>query len=603
MRKDKNLLDIEEDNQSKKLDQAVWRKVWKEASPFRRDLAFVVFLMMGVAGIDTVFPLMTLYAIDNYVIPGKMESLTNFAIIYLSLVAIQAVQIFIFIRLAGKVEVGMSYNIRKACFAKLQALSFSYFDRTPIGWIMARMTSDCERLGFTIAWGVVDLIWGLGSMFLIAAVMLYLNTSLALLVLTVVPLLAWVSHKFQVLILKSFRKVRQTNSQITSSFNEGIMGVEATKTLVREKANQGEFEGLTGTMFRSSFLAAVQSSLYRPIVQVIGMVGCALAVWAGGDGVITGAITYGVLVAFIAYTKYFFEPLHELARIFSELQNAQAAAERIFGLLETEIEILDNSSQEKTSLSSEYLLEGKIEFVDVDFSYQKGESIFRKFNLEVPAGQTLALVGETGSGKTTLTSLVCRFYEPTHGKIFIDGKDYREIPLQELQSNIGVVLQKPHLFSGTIAENIRYGKLDATQEEIEEVSRIVFAHDFIEKLDKGYNTEVGEGGSSLSTGQKQLISFARAILSDPKILIMDEATSSVDLYTEQMIQKAIRRILKGRTAFIIAHRLSTIKSANRILVIDQGDILEEGTHEELLEQEGQYHALCQEQFSYELALS
>lgn len=611
-----------EEEYDKRFDFSLWKKVIQYTLPYRGYMIGLAFVMIMVGGIDAIFPLMTLHAIDNFVTPGQLHGIEQFALVFVLLIVMQGLNVWLLISIAGKIDMWVCYDIRRDGFNRLQALSFSYFDRTPVGWLMARMTSDTQRLGDTLAWGLVDMVWGTTMMVAISGIMFYLNWKLALIVLSVVPFLVWVSGKFQVLILKSYRDVRKTNSKITGAFNEGIMGAKTTKTLVREKENLREFQGLTDHMFRSSFLAAVQSSLYLPLVLIIGTAGSGLALWFGGNGVVAGTITYGMLVAFISYAVRFFEPVQELARIFAEFQNAQASAERIFTMIETEPDIKDSPevvaaldtgrngkpitsrlSPGRFPLTREAVhpkkMLGKIEFVDVDFAYKKGEHVLHNFNFTVNPGETIALVGETGSGKSTIVNLACRFYEPTGGEVRIDGVDYTKLSLSWLQSNLGVVLQAPHLFSGTIAENIRYGRLDATDEEIKAAAELVHAHDFIMEMEKGYNSEVGEGGSLLSTGQKQLISFARAILANPRLFVMDEATSSVDTETEQLIQRAIHRVLEGRTSFIIAHRLSTIREADRILVIDKGKIMEQGSHHQLIQQKGRYYRLYTNQFKQE----
>ncbi|MBT3933542.1 MAG: ABC transporter ATP-binding protein, partial [Bacteroidetes bacterium] len=363
-----------------------------------------------------------------------------------------------------------------------------------------------------------------------------------------------------------------------------------------EDANLFEFEKLTGKMFASSFRAAVQSAIFLPLVQISSMIGTALAIWFGGSGVIAGDISYGMLVMFLSYAAFFFIPIQELARVFAELQNAQAAAERIITLIETKPEIVDAEGIGSPPLQT---LSGKICFENVNFEYKKGQSILKDFNLEVESGASIALVGETGGGKTSIISLICRFYEPTSGSILIDDLDYRSYPLQWYQSNFGVVLQTPHLFSGTIIENIRYGKLNATDDEVFSAAQTVKADAFIQSLPEKYATEVSEGGTNLSTGQKQLISLARAIIANPSILIMDEATSSVDTETEHSIQNAIEALVKGRTSFIIAHRLSTIRNADRILVIESGRIIESGNHDELIFKNGKYFDLYNHQYRNE----
>jgi ATP-binding cassette subfamily B protein len=370
--------------------------------------------------------------------------------------------------------------------------------------------------------------------------------------------------------------------------------------------NLKEFQVHTGDMYKSSVRAAIFSSLYLPAILTLGSIGTGLALWFGGEGVIAGVVTYGTLVIFISYSVQFFEPLQEMARVFAELQNAQASAERIFSMIDEVPQIKDNSqvtrefgSIMKMKQENWPEIKGGITFEDVTFSYKEGENILENFQLEIQAGETIAFVGETGSGKSTIVNLACRFYEPTLGSIKIDGVDYRERSMLWLHSNLGYVLQTPHLFSGTIKENIAYGRLDSTNDEIIEAAKLVDAHNFIIKMENGYDSEVGEGGAKLSTGEKQLISFARAILADPRIFVLDEATSSVDTETEQLIQKAIHTVLEGRTSFIIAHRLSTIRSADRILVIRNGKLTEQGTHQELIKEKGYYFNLYTNQFMEE----
>jgi ATP-binding cassette subfamily B protein len=557
-------------------------------------------------GIDAVFPLMNRYAVDHFIVPGNTKGLWIFAIAYGGLVALQAVNVWLLIMTAGKIEIGVCYDIRKLGFKRLQELSFSYYDRTPVGWIMARMTSDTQRLGETIAWGLVDLMWGSVMMLATLCIILYLNWRLALIIMTVVPALAVVSVYFQKKILSVYRQVRRINSRITGAFNEGIMGARTTKTLVREDDTLQEFKELTGNMRNTSVRAVVISSIYMPIVMALGSIGTGLALWFGGEGVISQTLSYGTLVAFISYAAQFFEPIQQLARIFAELQNAQASAERVFSMIETEPDVKDSPEVVKeygdifvAKKENWPPIKGDVSFCNVSFSYKDGEEVLENFNLEVKAGESIALVGETGSGKSTIVNLICRFYEPKEGEIRIDGVDYRKRSQLWLQSNIGYVLQTPHLFSGTIRDNIRYGRLDATDEEIIEAAKLVNAHDFIMKLKDGYDTEVGEGGGRLSTGEKQLISFARAVLADPRIFVLDEATSSIDTETERVIQDAIHKVLKGRTSFIIAHRLSTIRSADRILVIRDGRLVEEGNHAELLKMKGYYYRLYTNQFREE----
>lgn len=585
------------------LNLGIWKRIFKYMKNYKKHLFILIFIMLNVAAIDIIFPLMTRRAIDNYVIPGDTDGLIRFSFIYLILILVQVVNVGVFIAIAGKVEMGIQYDIRKLGFKKLQELSFTYYDKTPIGWIMARMTSDVRRLGETISWGIVDSAWGITFMFGVGVVLFFLDFKLALITLSVVPVLALISVYFQKKILNSYRGVRKINSQITGAFSEGISGAKTTKSLVREDENLREFTDLTTNMRFVSIRAAIFSALFLPIVLTLGSIGTGLALWFGGKGVVLGNITYGTLVAFLSYTALFFEPVRELARVFAELQAAQASAERVLSLVEMEPDIKD--SEEVIAKYGDILkpkdenweyIKGDIDFKNVSFSYESGEKVLENFNLKINSGETIALVGETGSGKSTIVNLACRFYEPTEGNILIDGIDYKKRSLSWLHSNIGYVLQSPHLFSGTIMENIKYGAKNASDDDAINASKKVNAHEFIKKLEKGYSTQVGEGGGKLSTGQKQLISFARAIVSNPALFVLDEATSSIDTETEKKIQDAIEKVLKNRTSFIIAHRLSTIVNADKILVIKKGKIAECGNHFELLDKKGYYYNLYTNQF-------
>ena len=594
---------FKEQEYTKGFDLSLWRKLLGYAKAFKKDLVLLAGLMVLVAAVDAVYPLLTRYAIDHFVTPGTTEGLGLFALVYGALVMLQVFNIWAFIRTSGKVEVGLCYHIREKGFMNLQRLSFSYYDKTPVGWLMARMTSDIQRLSDILSWGFINIAWGAAMMVFVVVVMFSLHWKLALLTFTVVPVLAVVSVYFQKKILGGYRKVRKHNSEVTGAINEGIMGAATTKTLVREDQNLSEYQELTGKLKRSSVHTAIISSVYLPIVLSLGSIATAFALWRGGVQVMAGIVSFGTLAAFINYTVKFFEPIQDIARTFAEMQHAQASAERVISMIETkpdivdEPEILEKYGDAFTEGSEPREdIRGHVVFEDVAFRYKEGEWILQDFNLEVNPGQTIALVGETGSGKSTIVNMICRFYQPTEGRILIDGIDYRERSQHWLQSRLGYVLQAPHLFSGTIRDNIRYGNLIASDEEVIEAARLAHAHDFIVELKEGYDTPVGEGGALLSTGQKQLISFARAIIADPRILVLDEATSSIDTQTEHLIQQAISEVLKGRTSFIIAHRLSTIRDADRILVIRKGRVVEEGTHSELMKRKGYYHKLYTYQY-------
>lgn len=597
---------IDEKEYKRQFDFGLWKKLLGYVSPYKKDLIYLFIFMAAIGGIDAIFPLFTRYAVDKFVVGGTLKGFWVFGIVLFSSAVLQAINVRVMINLAGKIEVGVPYDIRKIAFNKLQELPLTYYDHTPTGWIMARMTSDMNRIGVTLSWHMVDLFWALSIMLMMMILMLVINWRMALIVFAVIPFLAVISFFFQNKILKNYRKVRKLNSHVTNAFNEGIMGAKTIKTMVREKESLKEFSVLTRDFRNFSVKSATLASFYTPIVVMLGSISTALALWRGGINVYNDTISFGTLLAFISYTTQFFEPVKQFARVFNELLYTQASAERVFSLIETKADIVDNneviqnygqmfdSDREKWPE-----FKGEIKFENVSFSYKEGEKVLDNFSLYVRSGETIAIVGETGSGKTTIVNLACRFYEPTEGEILIDGVDYRKRPLLWLYSNLGYVLQEPHLFSGTIKDNISYGRLGTTQEELVNAAKLVNAHDFIEKLEKGYDTEVGEGGNRLSTGQKQLISFARAILADPRIFVLDEATSSVDTETEQLIQEAIHKVLKGRTSFIIAHRLSTIRSADRILVLEKGKVIEEGNHRQLLQKKGYYYRLYTNQFMEE----
>ncbi|MGI6298600.1 MAG: ABC transporter ATP-binding protein [Saccharofermentanales bacterium] len=585
------------------LSVGTWKRFMTHALKMKRELILLAISMVLMAALESAAPLMTRYAIDHFIANGTTEGIIPYAIAFFVLVTVTAICTRFFLYYAGAIETGLNYEIRKAGFSHLQELSFSYYDRTPVGWLMSRMVSDTNRLSEVVAWGIVDIAWGLATIIAILIAMFALSVRLALIALAVIPLLAVIAYFFQKRLLRAQRKIRRLNSRITGMFNEGIMGARTSKTLRREQLNSAEFNATAAEMYEESVRTGAFGALFLPIVSFLGGIGSALVLSIGGSAVVSGVILTGTLYAFMTYMTRIWDPIRHLARILTELQSAQAAAERVMTMLSEKPDIGDRPEViarygEAPGEGSEPWpeIEGRVTFDNVSFSYGGEEQILANFNLDVPVGQTIALVGETGAGKSTIVNLACRFYEPTSGTIRIDGRDYRDLPLLWLYRSLGYVLQTPHLFSGTIAENIRYGNLEATQEQIENAARLVSAHDFIVRLENGYDTEVGEGGNLLSTGEKQLISFARAILANPRIFILDEATSSVDTETEQLIQRAIAVVLAGRTSFVIAHRLSTIRKADRILVIEDGRIIEEGTHSELIRRRGHYYELYLNQF-------
>jgi ATP-binding cassette subfamily B protein len=459
---------------------------------------------------------------------------------------------------------------------------------------MARVTSDSGRVADLVTWGLVDSTWAIMNIVTSTIFMLIINWMLALIVLLAVPVLLVIAIQFRKRILVEFRRSRRANSKITGAYNENISGVRVVKALGREAENLKEFEVLTDEMYNSSYRAAWLSALFLPTVQIVSAVALGFIVWYGGLQANLGIMTIGGIQAFVSYLTFMMWPIQDLARVYAEMQHSVASGERIFTLLDARPEVIDRPGAVDPGT-----IKGEIEFDQVDFTYEDGKPVLTDFSMKVKPGEMIALVGPTGGGKTTIVNLLCRFYEPKKGVIRINGRDYTDFTLHGIQSRVGIVLQTPHLFSGTVRENIRYGSLNATDEEVEKASRLAGAHDFILNFEKQYDQDVGEGGNLLSVGQKQLVSIARAILAKPDIFIMDEATSSVDTLTEALIQRGMENLMKGRTSFIIAHRLSTIKRASRIIVVEDGRITEMGTHYELLRARGHYYRLYTQQFREE----
>ena len=548
-----------------------------------------------VSTLDSYFTFLSKRIVDEGIVGANHAALTQIVTTYGLLIVVQAAGVFGFIFLTGILGQRIQYDLRKKMFNHLQELSFSYFDRTPVGWIMSRVTSDSARIAELVTWGLLDVTWAVMNITTALYFMLTINWKLALFVFAIIPVLVAVAAAFKKKIIVEFRRVRKINSKITGAYNENISGVRVIKALCREEENLREFGELSGDMYRASYRAAWLSALFLPTVQFVSAIAVGGIVWYGGLQAQLGGMTVGGIQAFISYITFMLWPVQDLARVYAETQHAIASAERVFSLIDAVPDVSDRSDAIDPGT-----IQGDIEFEGVDFWYEADNPVLTDFNLKVKRGETIALVGPTGGGKTTIVNLLCRFYEPRRGTIRIGGKDYQELSLDAIQSRIGVVLQTPHLFSGTVRENIRYGRLDASEKEIEQAARLAKAHDFIITLEKGYEEEVGEGGNLLSVGQKQLISLARAVLARPELFIMDEATSSVDTLTEDLIQKGMETLMQNRTSFIIAHRLSTIKRADRILVIQDGRITEMGTHAELLRARGHYYRLYTQQFRRQL---
>ncbi len=600
---------FDEKEYTQAFDWAIWKRLFPILGRFKRYFIG----MIGTAACsdltDAALPLFQMYAIAHFIEADTLEGLVPFAVLYGAVILLQSVLVVVSTRNTMKIEMYLGRDLRRELFEHLQILSLSFYNVTPVGYLLTRVTNDTNRIAGNLAWGLldmVDVLFYVGSTFVI---MLLLNWQLALVVMLVVPFVAVLTVYFQPRILNWTRKVRKINSKITGAFNEGITGAKTSKTLVIEDQNIRSFKDLTENMNRSAVRAARLNAVYIPATLFFSTLTVSIVLLRGGWLVESQALEIATLSVFITYAMGIFEPIQNLANNLAEFIAVQASIERVTGLLEEKPQITDTPevvekygdafSPKRENWEP---LSGEIEFKDVTFRYPDGgDNVLEHFNLKIPAGTTVAIVGETGAGKSTLVNLACRFFEPTEGQILIDGRDYRECSQPWLHSNIGYVLQSPHLFSGSVRENIRYGRLDATDAEIEAAAKAVSADQVVAKLEQGWDSDVGEEGDRLSTGEKQLISFARAVLADPRIFVLDEATSSIDTQTEQYIQSAIDHLLRDRTSFLIAHRLSTIRKADMILVVRDGKIVEQGTHLSLLKKKGYYHDLYSKQFAEENA--
>ncbi len=566
----------------------------------------IILSVLPVMAINTVLPLFQKYAIDNFIANRTLDGFAVFITLYASLIVLSCAVDFVSSYSCSKLEMYLLRDMRRSAFNHLQTLSVSYYNVTGVGKIHARVMSDTGSIGSVIAWDSYGAASNLLYVVMSLAIMFSLDAILTLCVLALVPVIVPVMIYFHKIQTKYNRKVRETNSLITGGFNEGITGVETTKTLVVEDKLDESFFKNTKEMKRQSVKLGHHRSTFMAITSFIVSAAVAIVLWYGGVITVKGVMVIGTLSVFMTYAQGIVESVQFVAEALSDLVTIKVNIERYSALMETQTDVTDSpevvekygdSFNEKRENWEP--LSGEVEFKDVTFRYPDGdENVLEHFNLKVGRGTTVAIVGETGAGKSTLVNLVCRFFDPTEGAVLIDGRDARERSVQWLHSNIGYVLQVPHLFSGTVRENLLYGKPDATQEEMEEAVKSVNAERVIERLG-GYDAQIGEGGNTLSTGEKQLLSFARAILADPAIFILDEATSSVDTITENLIQQAIDKLMQGRTNFVIAHRLSTIRNADIILVVHDGKIIERGTHDELIKQRGTYLDLYLKQFREE----
>ena len=593
--------EYEDEVKVKGLSLGIWKRLLPYIAKMKKQFIFAAVIIVFWTALNSAFPLFTSYAVNNFVIPETTQGLVPFALLYLGVISIVGTCTFLWVKHLIKVENKLGMMIRRDCFVHLQKIQVAYHNTNSVGYLIGRVMSDTERISGMISWGFTAMAEASLVILFSITYMLILSPPLALILILIIPVAWLIAWFFQRKILVVSRKVREINSRITGAYNEGITGSKTSKTLVIEDLNSAEFAKLSDNMQRQSVRSSRLTAIMLPMVASVGSLALSVVLYRGGFMVNRGLLDFGVLAAFITYAVVTIEPVVWVSGVISELVAAQVGVERVTGLLAEEITITD-SPEVVEKYGDTYnpkrenweSIHGEIAFDDVTFMYPDGdENVLENFSLEIPSGTTVAIVGETGAGKSTIVNLACRFYEPTGGRILIDGKDARERSQLWLHSSLGYVLQNPHLFSGTIMENIRYGKLEATDEEVIAAAKIVSADVVAERMPEGYQTQVGEGGDKLSTGEKQLVSFARAVLANPPIFVLDEATSSIDTETELLIQNAISHMLEGRTSFIIAHRLSTISHADIILVVEHGRIVERGTHSELLAAGGHYSKLYQ----------
>ncbi|MGH1336988.1 MAG: ABC transporter ATP-binding protein [Aureispira sp.] len=584
------------------------RRMFRYAWNYPTWVKGLVGWIIAVAIVEALFPLLLKATIDEAITPqlAGLAGLTGqeriaainwtpiwyYTSLFIGLGVIQFLGVFFFIRYAGRVQEYVIYDLRQAMFKRLQQLSFSFYDRSASGWLLTRLTSDTDRVAEVISWGLIEAFWGISTIACCLGVLLIYNWKLGLIVGCAIPILLFLSIHIRKLVLQYSRAARRINSDLTATFSEHINGLMVNKSTAQETRVSQEFEQLTIRMQKASFRAAYYTSLYIPLVILVGSIATATVIYFGGHMTIglQAVITVGTLIAALDYATKIFIPIVEISMFYARAQGALSAGERIFSLIDEPLEIEDAPGAAPLGV-----LKGNIQFDQVGFAYSNGQTVLDAFNLTIPAGQSVALVGATGEGKSTIANLVARFYEPTAGRVLIDGEDYQQKTLHSLRSQLGMVLQTPHLFEGTIGDNLRYAYPEASDQELQAALELAGAQQFLERLEE----PIGEEGENLSLGEQQLLSFARAILPNPRILIMDEATSSVDTLTELRLQEGVQKMLEERTAIIIAHRLSTIKNCDRILVIHQGQIVEDGSHAALLALKGRYYTLYTQQITAE----
>ena len=592
------------ENKNVKLKYFGIPKLLPFVKPYKKIMISMIIMGALSSLIDSIYPLFNQYALNHFIALKTTDTIVPFIIVYIVILIVFVILNFVSTTWAGKIEMSVNRDLRNASFNHLQELSFSYFNQNNVGYVHARVMSDTGRIGQLVSWDMMDMVWQGSYLLFVLINMALINIHLAMYIMLIIPFAVILIIFFQKKLVALNRKIREINSKITSNFNEGITGAKSIKTLVVENKINHDFDVDSDDMEKTSVLAGRYSALFSSLVTMLSSITLAIILWKGGMINQEGIIMIGTLSVFMTYALNMLEPIQSIVGGIARLIAIQVNIERFTTLLETQSDVADRVEvvekygdtfhPKKENWETLY---GDVEFKDVSFKYPDGnEMVLEHFDLKVPQGTNVAIVGETGAGKSTLVNLVCRFFEPTYGQVLIDGKDARDRSQLWLHSNIGYVLQTPHLFSGTVRDNLRYGKPNATDEEIWKALKLVNAEFAIDKMDKGLDSEVGEGGDMLSTGEKQLISFARAILADPKILVLDEATASIDTLTEKAIQDAIFTVIKGRTSFVIAHRLSTIVDADVILVVKDGKIIERGKHTELMQAHGYYYDLYTRQY-------
>ena len=588
-----------EDGSDEKFRKEAWISIWQELMREKKLLfsSFFISSFQGVLEVLTGF--FSKYVIDSFIVNRNIKAFWYLSLIASIMVFATLILTFLYTYITTKLEIKLCHNLRIKVFNKYQLLSLSFYDTHAVGHLMARLSSDINKLSNVISWDITDLLWEIFVFIFTIIAMLIMNIRLTLIALAISPIIIFVSNFINKKVLRRNRLVSKLNSKIIASYNEDIQGVLTAKTLNREALNDKDFDDLTSQMKRAS-IKATRIMVFLPfIIGIITSLGSFLVTFLGGSFVFQNIITIGTFVAFTGLLTQLIDPISWLAGALSDVISAQASVERVCQVFKEEVEISDSDEAKKLYGNVEVMkeiLKGDVEFKDVSFQYKAGEPVLEHFNLKVKQGETIALVGATGAGKSTIVNLFCHFYLPTSGAITIAGYDYSIIPQKWIYDNLGYVLQTPHLFTGSIMENIRYGNRNASDDEIKHALKLVGISDFIESLKDGYQTQLGEDGAILSTGQKQLLSLARILVRNPHFLVLDEATSYIDTETEQIVQKAIELTLKGRTSFVIAHRLSTIRNASKIIVIDKGKVLEMGVHEELLEKKGSYYEFYKKQF-------